>query len=400
MRKRVADLVCFRALRFLRDAFWILPGIVALYLAIHLWDMSAILKVLGGVVGAAGGVTALLALLATLGNALRRQLLAQSPRGAAAVLSASDPMADLVERYGFLVNTAGTPILVLIENLDRCRAEYVVEILEGIQTLLRVPPGNAKPLVAFAVAADEAWLCDSYLQVYGDFGKSAHVPGRPFGQSFLDKIFDVSLRVPSVPESATVTAKADAFAPCKSEHAVRARLARLEGANAPVFGLRVQAVRRLGELQVDVGRALRQPGDTGEVLRRLRLEADLGGLIDKRLDTSYCVHRTALLLGGYAVDDDETAIARLGIWTMLTLCWPLLAAHLARAPQDLLALRAGTVPEGVEDELAPVFSDPAAVGLACGVDGVQLTPDDISAFTTPIRASAGSRPGSAPSSRR
>src|SRR3954464_6904705 len=39
-RKRAADLVSFRALRFLHDAFWILPGILVLYLASHLWDMN------------------------------------------------------------------------------------------------------------------------------------------------------------------------------------------------------------------------------------------------------------------------------------------------------------------------------------------------------------------------
>jgi hypothetical protein len=396
LRKRLADLVCFRAARFVHDAFWILPGLAGLYLATHLWGMSAILKVLGGVVGAAGGVTALLALIATLGNAVRRQLLAQSPRGAAAVLNASDPMADLLQRYGFLVNTAGTPLLVLIENLDRCRADYVVQILEGIQTLLRIPPGHhgRKPLVAFAVAADQAWLCDSYLQVYGDFAKSAHAPGRPFGQGFLDKIFDVSLRVPSVPATATVSAKVgerQPFAQCHTEHGVRERLAQLEGRRAPVYDLRVQAIRRLGELEVDTGRPLRQCGDTGKVLQRLRLEADLGGVIDKRLDTSYCVHRTSLLLGGHAVGADKGAIARLGMWTMLGLRWPLLAAHLTRAPEHLLALRAGAVPEGVGDELAPVFDDPAATRLARGIDGVQLDPQDIRDFTTPLVSAAARR---------
>src|SRR3954470_2525684 len=210
-RKRAADLVVFRGWRFLRDALWVLPGGVLLYLASHLWGMDTVAKFFGGVLGAAGGVAALLALVSSLGNALRRHLLAQSPRGAKAVVSNSDPMSDLLQRYGFLVKTAGTPILVVIENLDRCRADYVVQMLKGIQTLLRIPRGHRgeMPLVAFAVAADQAWLCDSYLQVYGDFSESAHAPGRPFGQDFLDKIFHVSLRVPVVPANATVTAKVD-----------------------------------------------------------------------------------------------------------------------------------------------------------------------------------------------
>ena len=51
---------------------------------------------------------------------------------------------------------------------------------------------------------------------------------------------------------------------------------------------------------------------------------------------------------------------------MLVLCWPLLAAHLARKPDDLLALRAGTRPDGVADDLAPLFACPVAVRFAGG----------------------------------
>jgi KAP-like P-loop domain-containing protein len=396
LRKRVADVVGFRLWRLLRDAVWIVPGLLALMLAGLLWgvfghDMhiSDAPKIVGGIIGAAGGFASLLALATTFTNAIRRHLLTQSPRGAAAVLRRSDPMEDLLDRYGFLVKTAGTPILVLIENLDRCRAEYVVNILEGIQTLLRIPPGypGPKPLVAFAVAADQGWLCESYVHVYNEFDHSAVVPGRPFGQSFLDKIFDVALRVPNVPSHATVTAACKTgrrFEDCQTETAVRSRLARLEAGRGPVFDLRVQAVRRIGALGEHTGAHLREAPDTARALERLRIAADLGKVIDQHLDTSYCVQRTSLLLGGFAVDHDEAAIARLGQWTMLVLCWPLLAAHLARKPDDLLALRAGTRPAAVaDDDLAPLFACPVAVRFAGGIAGVQLAPSDVRAFTTP-----------------
>jgi hypothetical protein len=163
---------------------------------------------------------------------------------------------------------------------------------------------------------------------------------------------------------------------------VRALLGRLEGERAPIFDLRVEAVRRLGELEV--GTRLRHCGDTGMVLQRLRIAADQGPIIDRRRDTSYCVQRTSLLLGGYAVDHDEAAIGRLGLWSMLCLRWPLLAAHLAREPQDLDALQAGEPPDGIDDELAPVFEHSAAVRLARAVDGVLLRPDDVRRFTTPL----------------
>jgi hypothetical protein len=390
-RKRFADIVGFRTRRFLADAVWVLPGIVVLGIAIWLSDMSTLGKVISALAGVVGGVAALFAFAVSVVNALRRQLLSQSPRGAKAVLSSTDPMADLLQRYGFLVNTAGTPIVMLIDNLDRCRADYVVEILEGMQTLLRVPPGGNRrtPLVAFVVAADEAWLCDSYLQVYDKFAASSREPGRPFGQGFLDKIFDVSLRVPTVPSAATVTpadGSRSAFESCPSEGAVRETLARLEGDDAPTFDLRIDAVRRLGELEVSS--KLRQCGDTGHVLRALRVDADLGPIVDKRLETGYCVQRTTQLLGGHAVDHDAPAIARLGQWTMLSLRWPLLATHLAQHPDDIEAIRRGRPPKDVPDDLAPAFEDPAAVRVAQGLHDVALSPDDIRRYVTPIGPAA------------
>jgi hypothetical protein len=387
LRKRIADIVGFRMRRFLADAVWVLPGIAVLGIAFWLSDMSTLAKVFGALAGVIGGLSALLALAVSAANALRRHLLARSPLGARAVLSSTDPMADLLQRYGFLVHTAGTPILMLIDNLDRCRADYVVEILEGMQTLLRVPPGGRRqaPLVAFVVAADEAWLCESYVQVYDKFAAGSHEPGRPFGQGFLDKIFDVSLRVPSVPSGATVTPglrSQGTFDSCATEQAVRETLGRLEGDQAPTFDLRIEAIRRLGQLEVRS--KLRQCGDTGNVLRGLRAAADLGPIVDKRLETGYCVQRTSQLLGGHAVDHDESAIARLGQWTMFGLRWPLLAAHLAQHPDDVDAIRDGRPPEHVPDDLAPVFEDPAAMRLAQGFADIALSPNDIRRYATPI----------------
>jgi hypothetical protein len=386
-RKRIADIVGFRIRRFLADAIWVVPGILVLGIAVWLWDMSTLAQVIGALAGVVGGLAALFAFGASVINAVRRHLLSQSPGGAKAVLSTSDPMADLVQRYGFLVNTAGTPIVMLIDNLDRCRADYVVELLEGIQTLLRVPPKGERytPLVAFVVAGDEAWLCDSYLQVYDKFAASSHEPGRPFGQGFLDKIFDVSLRLPTVPSSATVTRPvqdSSAFDSCDTELAVREKLSRLEGDQAPKFDLRIEAVGRLGELEVKS--KLRQCGDTGKALRALRVAADLGPIVDKRLETGYCVQRTSQLLGGHTVDHEKQPIARLGLWTTLSIRWPALAAYLAKHPDAVEAMRDARRPEHVPDALAPAFEDSAAVRLAHGFEGVALSPDDIRRYTTPI----------------
>jgi hypothetical protein len=47
-------------------------------------------------------------------------------------------------------------------------------------------------------------------------------------------------------------------------------------------------------------------------------------MIVRHLAAAYCVQRTKLLLAGHAIDHDAGAIRRLGLWTLLGLCWPLL----------------------------------------------------------------------------
>jgi hypothetical protein len=414
LRHRLHD-IRWRMGRLARDLRWVLPGAVAVALGWLLWESMA--PILGWLVGAAGGIAALIALLTSISNALRRHLLAESPRGTNKLLRSSDPMEELVDRYSFLIRSTGTRgIIVLIDNLDRCRADFVVEMLEGIQTLLRNPqapkrwslrkspqPPPGCPLIAFVVAADRAWLCESYLHVYKEFEGTVREPGRPFGLVFLDKIFDVALRIPTVPAAAAVGALADAdgqvdshlFKDCDSEHAVRSELWRSEKEQAPrlngndqippVPAFRIQAVEALARIQIADAAPGRRCSDTARDLDKLLAELDPGLVVRRQLDTAYCVQRTTQLLGGHAVKAGDDAVCRLGLWTILDLRWPLLTNHLRRHPGDLEHLAAGTTPEGIDGDLEEVFGDPVAQRVARGFEHVTLSADDIRMFTAPLR---------------
>jgi len=405
-RQRSQDIL-ERLLRLGRDLLWVVPGAVIFLIGWHLRE-EAMLPVLNWLVTAGGGIAAILALLSSMGNALRRHLLAQSPRGANALLRSTDPMADLLRRYAFLVRSAGGPVVVLIDNLDRCRAEYVVEMLEGIQTLLRHPqarkhwwqPPQSCPFVAFVVAADRRWLCDSYLHVYEDFEASAHEPGRPFGLVFVDKIFDIALRIPTVPAAAAQTPPKDGRKPnkspfycCNSELEVRKELRNREllesvGGNGTiprsVSDLRIQAVERLADIELKVDSLQRrQCFDTARHLDELLAALDPGTAVQRQLDVAYCVKRTTQLLAGHEVDDDDEAIYRLGLWTILELRWPFLADHLSRHPPDSEHLANETTPERIDEELKLVFTHPVARRITNGFR-VELTANDIVRFTTPL----------------
>jgi hypothetical protein len=320
-------------------------------------------------------------------------------------------MADLLRRYAFLVRSARSPIIVLIDNLDRCRAEYVVEMLEGIQTILRHPEARKPmslqrqpcPLIAFVVAADRRWLCDSYLHAYKDFEHSAHEPGRPFGLTFVDKIFDITLHIPTVPAAAAQRTSAgwhsepdqNPFLGLTSELHVRSTLRDEERAlqpksedqsriPPPAPQLRILAAEQLAEIELagDL-RHRRQCRDTALHLDELLAVLDPGTAVQRQLDVAYCVKRTTQLLAGHEIDHDAKAIYRLGLWTILDLRWPFLTEHLRRHPTDIQHLGNETTLERIDEDLKLVFTHPAARRVANGFP-VRLTANDIVKFTTPL----------------
>jgi hypothetical protein len=106
-----------------------------------------------------------------------------------------DPLSPLIRRYGDLVTNIGRPVAVFIDDLDRCNAEFVVELLQTVQTLFR----HAR--VLYVVAADRDWVCASYQQMYKTFNESIGEPGKSLGHLFVEKVFQLSVEVPRLSES-------------------------------------------------------------------------------------------------------------------------------------------------------------------------------------------------------
>jgi alpha-beta hydrolase superfamily lysophospholipase len=103
-----------------------------------------------------------------------------------------DPTSRLSSHFKNLKKWIGHPIIVFIDDLDRCQHNYTVEILERIQTLFRDVD------VIYVVAADRRWIYTSYEKAYETFKESMNEPGRPLRFMFLEKIFQLSMYVPHV----------------------------------------------------------------------------------------------------------------------------------------------------------------------------------------------------------
>ena len=96
------------------------------------------------------------------------------------------------------------PVLLVVDDLDRCAADRVVKLLETVHTLLREPPDvaffprwrAAAPLMVL-VLGDGRWIRRSFETVYEKFeelGSGVH----GLGADFLQKVFDHVVLVPAL----------------------------------------------------------------------------------------------------------------------------------------------------------------------------------------------------------
>ena len=103
-----------------------------------------------------------------------------------------DATAPLQDRFQRVIKDIGRPVAIFVDDLDRCDASYVVELLETFQTIYADVP------VLYVVAADRDWIVSAYGQVYKDFSPDISKPGQPLGHLFVEKIFQLSVSLPDL----------------------------------------------------------------------------------------------------------------------------------------------------------------------------------------------------------
>jgi hypothetical protein len=106
----------------------------------------------------------------------------------------TDPYQPVVRLYDKLIKAIRRPVAIFVDDLDRCESAYVVELIEGIQTLLRTAP------VTYVIAADRKWICSAFETKYQEFSVPIGEPARPLGYIFLDKLFQISAALPGISE--------------------------------------------------------------------------------------------------------------------------------------------------------------------------------------------------------
>ena len=84
------------------------------------------------------------------------------------------------------------PVLVIVDDLDRCKADFVVDLIRGIQTLLR------SPRVVFVIVGDRDWIERAFEAYYKTMNKVRVGPEQTLGARFVEKAIQMSFVLPGM----------------------------------------------------------------------------------------------------------------------------------------------------------------------------------------------------------
>ncbi|MGV9360799.1 P-loop NTPase fold protein [Amycolatopsis sp. NPDC003731] len=309
----------------------------------------------------------------------------------------ANPMGRVAEHFDWLLRQSGKPVVLFIDDLDRCKHDYVVEVLEAVQTLLRAAPGGrggGPPAAYVVVSADGYWLRQSFATWYAEFDEEGRQSAGRLGYQFMDKLFQLTVPMPALGTAAqrrflghllNVT-EGDADLR-KAPAAVEAR-GRIQAA-AGDEGRILAALDAIAEpeirtaVAVDAVRAVAAPETQANTEHMLRKFAPLIGSNPREIKlflNTYSILRAVRTLEGHT---PETGL--LALWAVLRVRWPAVADHLQRRPASVLGIREPQwcpelFPEHLLDvvrgkELRAVVGDPVhgpltedAIRRCCGAD--------------------------------
>lgn len=127
-----------------------------------------------------------------------RPLLLKSPETAKTFMDrTNDPVMKIKKHFEALISNievSGFRVAVFIDDLDRCHPKFAVELLEGIQTLYK----DRK--VLYIVAGDKKWISTCFENHYDKFKDVIQEPKQKLGYLFIEKAFQLSIRLPKISE--------------------------------------------------------------------------------------------------------------------------------------------------------------------------------------------------------
>ncbi len=405
-------------------ADWLPVILAAFAIALIVFLVGGIVDLFGGAEGPAGAsgngakpidwsghlktglgiLTTLLAAWAAV-LALGRSLLFGSARAAESYMELSrDPMGPITRLFEQLIRGMGHPVAIFIDDLDRCDGDYVVDLLEGVQTLFR------RADATYVVAADRNWIRASFEQRYEGFVDSIAEPGRPLGYLFLEKLFQLSASVPRISPTAResfwlhLLKSGRSTAPAEVEKVAR----ETEREAERLLGEAVTPEEMKRVIDHYQEEPIKQQGLRAAAAKRMSSAAarkrtehflqPFAGLLEpnpramKRLVNAFGIHQAVNFLEAREVD-----VRALALWTIVELRWPLLADCLSEHPALVSKVGQKTPPKDarIPEDLRDLFTAETVKNVVDGhgVDAARLDRNAIRSIVglSPVEGSGGIR---------
>lgn len=249
-------------------------------------------------------------------------------------------------------------------------------LLQRAKSWIRRPTELAGPY-AF-IAADGRWIRSSYESRYDKFKQTA-APGRPLGYLFLEKIFQLQVRLPSITASARKSFLASLLVPGE-------RPSELRDAQEDLIRTAKEAVN-VARNETEVIDAAKKAVDIADPVERMRVLGDAAVRFSERAIEGATEHALVpfgaflepnprsmkLFVNTYGVlrslrtlEEIFVPIKSLALWTVIEIRWPYLADYLRLHP-DIVGQQPADrdVPDDVgslllEKDVKGVLGDPGS----------------------------------------
>lgn len=107
-------------------------------------------------------------------------------------LGSGDPLKRMRKHFVAMMEQIHRPVLVIVDDLDRCDPGFVVELVRGMQTIL------ASPRVVYLLLGDRDWIEQSFTEVHKAMKGVEVGPEHRFGGRFVEKAIQFSMVLPDV----------------------------------------------------------------------------------------------------------------------------------------------------------------------------------------------------------
>jgi dienelactone hydrolase/ribosomal protein L36 len=335
----------------------------------------------------------------------------------------NDPMNELSRHFKDLVKNIGNPIVIFIDDLDRCNHDFTVELLERIQTLFRDDndlngemlehnKSSDKELkkdndstkrrgVVYVIAADKRWLYASYDKVFDTFINSMNEQGRPLRYVFLDKIFQNSLSIPPIDDklkqsfweyltkNKSKKSGTNGVIPAEKEEKITHIIKSYENSDFNEIWNKLKEEDN-NDIEID----LVNRTEAAKRLASLELKEDVENFLIKYHSLIENNPRLMkIIVNSYIINTISQIVSRgkdmldrnkLALLTILSIRWPRLCEYLSHNSEIIDKIgKVKDYPENIPEDIYNLLKDTDVINVVKGIDKNQpypLKPDDIKKF--------------------